>query len=192
MRLNRDIKFEDLFVVCPDREGTGKLTRRRRLAAQVARNTSSGAAAQECGGRRGRLLLPFLTLLSFVFVPQTVSGQGACRSADSTSAAIIESVGRVSTATSGDDVQVRAALHLPQTSQLAVVTSSSVCTKARNAFVAEFASNGTVSSQVYVISVGNNTYAVVDPGYKYNNVARGRWSFIYFIDSQYKKLSILA
>jgi hypothetical protein len=72
-----------------------------------------------------------------------------------------------------------------------------MCNKAKTAFVTEFGSQGSgLSSQVYVVSVGAGgatVYAVVDPAYRYNNVAReGPWPFVYFVDSKYKKLGILA
>jgi hypothetical protein len=131
-------------------------------------------------------------------LPAGLAAQGsACRPTDSVSTRLIASVLRYSGATSGDNAQVRTGLGLPLTSQVALVTSSTVCGKAKTAFATEFAAQGSnLSNQVYVVSVGtgNSTvYAVVDPGYRYNSVPReGLWPFVYFIDSKYKKLSIFA
>ena len=101
--------------------------------------------------------------------------------------------GRNTTASSSDNAGVRVALKLPFTSALTVVTNSTTCRKARDAFVAEYGAQGTdMPTSVYVVSVGN-VYAIVAPGYKYNGQERpGLWPFIYFVDSKFKTLSTLA
>ena len=128
---------------------------------------------------------------------RSLPAQGACRAADSISAQLIGQIRRYSAAQSGDNGAVRVSLQLPQTSNVVLVTSSTVCNKAKTAFATEFGSQGSgLSSQVYVVSVGAGgatVYAVVDPAYRYNNVPReGPWPFVYFVVSKYKKLSILA
>ena len=132
--------------------------------------------------------------IAALVLPTAAQSQSACRAADALSTSIVAEILRYTTATtsSPDAYNVRLALNIPNTSSVLLVTSSQVCGKARTAFVNEFAANGAVSAQVYVFAVGN-AYAIVDPGYKYNGVDRGgRYAFVYFVDSKYKKLGILA
>ena len=146
--------------------------------------------------------MTFIALALFVFVtsawiaPAAAGAQSACKSADSVSTALIETLLRYSTATtatSPGDVAVRDSLKLPKTSQVALVTSTTVCSKAKTAFETEFASKGTgLSSQVYVVSVGN-TYAIVDAGFRYGGYPNPAMiPFVFIVDSKYKKLSIFS
>ena len=132
--------------------------------------------------------------IAVLVLPTTAQSQSTCRAFDSLSTSIVAEILRYTTATtsSPDAYNVRLALDIPNTSSVSLVTSSQVCGKARTAFVNEFAANGAVSAQLYVFAVGN-AYAIVDPGYKYDGVDRGgRYAPVYFVDSHYKKLGILA
>jgi hypothetical protein len=128
-------------------------------------------------------------LLSILGLVQPLQGQSVCRSADSTSAALIRDVGRYSSATAGDDKTMRDSLRLPLTSpsQVVLVTTSSICQKANTAYqTAVSASGGTgLSGRVYVVKVGQ-TYAVLDPNY--NAGQPGSWSVVIF-DSKFRELS---
>lgn len=139
------------------------------------------------------LIARMVSCFALGIAPANLLAQTPCRGPDSTSTRIVAEILRYSTATAGDDLKVRTALNLPLTSQVALVTNKTTCTKAQAAFATEFASQGSaVSSAVYVVSVGT-VYAVVDPQYRYNNVARpGAWPFVYFVDSKFKKLSVFA
>jgi hypothetical protein len=69
-----------------------------------------------------------------------------------------------------------------------LVTSESVCQKARDAYQAFFANRGGTgfTGRVYVIKIGT-TYAALDPGYNYGDPTV--WT-VEILDSRYRHLSI--
>lgn len=122
--------------------------------------------------------------------PSTAQQSTSCRSADSTSALMMALVARHTGASVGTpEAAARDSLQLPSanSNQLSLVTTRSVCDKAKTAYQSALppAASG-FSGRVYVVSAGNR-YVVLDPDYNYNN--SGIWNFVVF-DNKWKKLSI--
>ena len=118
--------------------------------------------------------------------------QTVCRGADSTSAALTRHLSRYSGATTGDDAEVRESLGLPYTpaAQVTLVTTEGVCEQANAAYRADRAGKGGgLSGRVYVVAIGN-TYAVLDPSYKYDPTSpRKNWTIL-IVNSQFERLSL--
>ncbi len=93
------------------------------------------------------------------------------------------------TAASGPYAENRTILKLPQATatQVSLVTSESICKKARDAYQAFFAGQGgsAFSGRVYVVKVGT-AYVVVDPAHHYGD-SRTYTSAVF--DSRYRHLS---
>lgn len=112
---------------------------------------------------------------------------GVCRPPDATSERIRVRLARYALANHPDEQTVRDKLRLPQTAQISVITSESVCKKANAAYQVELAGTGHgFSGQVYVIQVGT-TYAVLDPVYHWGP-DEGYYTVVIF-DSRWRKLS---
>jgi hypothetical protein len=118
----------------------------------------------------------------------TPAWAAVCRPYDATAERIRLRLARYALANHPDDVTVRTKLGLPQTAQISVVTSESVCKKANASYQAELAGtgHGGFSGQVYVIQVGT-TYAVFDPTYHWGPDP-GYLTVVIF-DSRWRKLS---
>jgi hypothetical protein len=119
----------------------------------------------------------------------SMQAQTVCRPADATSAALIQELGRYSSATFGGDKVMRDSLHLTATpaSEVVLVTSESTCKKANAAYqTAVTGSGGTgLTGRVYVAKVGQ-VYGVLDPSY--NAGEPGSWTVI-IVDSRFTPLS---
>ena len=114
-------------------------------------------------------------------------GSNYCRAADSVTAIMVGIVTPYITATGGQTADVRDSLRLTPASQVTVVTTNSVCSKANTAYQAAVppAASG-FSGRVYVLQAGNR-FVVMDPVYDYN--ASGIRTFVVF-DNKWKKLSV--
>jgi hypothetical protein len=119
-------------------------------------------------------------------------GQSVCRPADSTSAILVAHLANYASATSGGEKTVRDSLHLPltQASQVKLVTQETVCKKARDAYAADRAGKGVggSSGRVYVVAIGNNGYAIVDPAYNYASPMD--WTIL-IVDKRFLRLGLL-
>jgi hypothetical protein len=113
-----------------------------------------------------------------------------CRAADSTSALLISELGRYTSDTTGGNRAVRDSLKLPvlAANQLVLVTSESVCKKAKNAYQNDRAGTGGsgFTGRVYVVKI-DTRYAVLDPGFNYGEP--GNWTVL-ILDSHYQKLAV--
>ncbi|MGH9896458.1 MAG: hypothetical protein ACREA0_31565 [bacterium] len=111
-----------------------------------------------------------------------------CRPHDATAERIRLRLARYALANHPDDQTVRIKLGLPQSAQISVVSSESVCKKANAAYQTELAGTGQggFSGQVYVIQVGT-THAVFDPAYHWGPDP-GYYTVVIF-DSRWRKLS---
>lgn len=132
-------------------------------------------------------LLALLIVLSGVCA---APARAQCRAADAGSATLIRSLTRITTATDSVTVQSRRQLAIPAVpaSQVTLVTTKTVCSKALQAYAPEVArSDGIVpSSAAYVVKVGT-TYVVYDP------VERaGEFGLNVVMTSQYQVLSRFA
>jgi hypothetical protein len=135
--------------------------------------------------------MKFLTLLLLFLSLGLPSAQAqVCRPADSTSAGLIRELKRYASALSGDERIMRDTLRLPFTSpaQVVLVTSESTCRKANTAYQTAVANSGGtgLTGRVYLIKVGAERYAVLDPNY--NAGTPGAWTVVIF-DSRFKMLS---
>jgi hypothetical protein len=129
------------------------------------------------------------SLTLFLLTGSAVPAWGAvCRPHDATAERVRLRLARYAIPNHPDDETVRAKLGLPQTAQISVVSSESVCKKADAAYRAELTGpgQGGFSGQVYVIKVGT-TYAVFDPAYHWGPEP-GYYTVIIF-DSRWRKLS---
>lgn len=139
----------------------------------------------------GRALV-LLAVLAAAGAPRAAASQAVCRAPDSTSAALIRHLARYSAATSGDDAEVRQSLGLPYTpaAQVTLVTTESVCEQAYATYRADRAGKGGgLSRRAYVVAIGN-TYAVLDPSYKYDpSSPRRNWTIL-IVNSQFERLSL--
>jgi hypothetical protein len=130
-------------------------------------------------------LLRIVAVSLLILGPRHLYAQTVCRSADSTSVALIEELGRYSSATSGGDLVMRDTLHLVSTpaNQLVLITNETACRKANSAYQTAVTSDGGggLSGRVYVVQVGTR-YAVLDPTY---NAGDPTWSVLIF-DSKFK------
>jgi hypothetical protein len=128
--------------------------------------------------------------LGTLLVAAPASAQSVCRPADEASALLIKEMGRYSSATNGDDRVVRDSLRLPSVpaSELALVTSESVCKKANATYQTTLGGLGGTpfSGRVYVVKIGA-AYAVLDPALKFGDP--DNW-VVEIQDSKFKKLSL--
>ena len=95
----------------------------------------------------------------------------ACRGADSTGAQLIYDLSMYTTATESTFVAARDSLRLPSVpaSQIALVTTSSICSKVASAYGANVSGPASrLSGRVYVVQVGTTRYVALDPTYYYN------------------------
>jgi hypothetical protein len=112
---------------------------------------------------------------------------GVCRAPDETAERIRLRLARYALANHPDDKAVRDSLRLPQSAQISIITSESVCKKANAAYQAVLAGTGHgFSGQVYVIQVGT-TYAVFDPVYHWG--PDPGYLRIVIFDSRWRRLS---
>jgi hypothetical protein len=110
-----------------------------------------------------------------------------CRQPDATAELVRQDLARYAFADHPGDKAVRDSLRLPQGGSTSVVTSESVCKKAKPAYEGVLAGTGHgFSGKVYVIQVGN-TYAVFDPVYHWGPDP-GHYKVVIF-DSRWRKLS---
>lgn len=110
-----------------------------------------------------------------------------CLAADSTSAALIRSVTKMATSTDSTVVLNRQDVGIPAVpaSQISLVTTKSVCSKAVQAAAAGFTrSDGVLpSASAYVVKVGT-TYVVADPAQ-----TMGEYAMTVVLTSQYQVVS---
>lgn len=131
-------------------------------------------------------------LVGAVGGPRLASSQTVCRPADKVSASLIHELARYSAATTGGNAVVRDSLRLPYTpaAQVVLVTNESVCKKANAAYQADRAGKGGgLSGRVYVVAVGN-TYAVLDPSYRYDPTWPHPSRTILIVSSRFERLSL--
>ncbi len=133
---------------------------------------------------RKQFLVP-ATLLAVVAWTAPAAGQAACRPADATSASLIQTLQQTDA-----DRTMRDSLHLALVapSQIVLVTSSTICRKANQAYQSYVSGSGGsgLSGSVYVVQVGSANYAVLDPGYHYSDP---RFWTVVVMDSRYTPLS---
>ena len=136
-------------------------------------------------------MLRFLLIISAVLLLGTANaelvGAQVCMPNDSTAERIRVRLARYALANHPDDKAVRDSLRLPQSAQISIVTSESVCKKANTAYQATLAGTGHgFSGKVYVVQVGT-TYAVCDPVYHWG--PDEGYKRIVIFDSRWRRLS---
>lgn len=130
-------------------------------------------------------VLVLVSLLTLVGRVAPAASQAVCRPADATSASMIQELKQIDA-----DNTMRDSLHLalvPQ-SQIVLVSSSSICKKANQAYQSYLSGSGGsgFSGSVYVVQAGSANYAVLDPGYHYSDP---RFWTVVVMDSRYRPLS---
>jgi len=133
---------------------------------------------------RKQFLVP-ATLLVVLARTALAAGQAVCRPPDATSASLIQELQQI-----GSDKTLSDSLHLPLVgpSQIVLVTSSTICKMANQAYQSYLSGSGGsgLSGSVYVVQVGSANYAVLDPGYHYSDP---RFWTVVVMDSRYTPLS---
>jgi len=133
---------------------------------------------------RKQFLVP-ATLLVVLARTALAAGQAVCRPPDATSASLIQELQQI-----GSDKTLSDSLHLPLVgpSQIVLVTSSTICKMANQAYQSYLSGSGGsgLSGSVYVVQVGSANYAVLDPAYHYRTP--GFWTVV-VMDSRYTPLS---
>ena len=137
-----------------------------------------------------RILIAVLASLLVAGLPvSAASAQIVCRPADQTSAHLINELGHFSSATTGDNKVVRDTLRLPlvPAANLTLVTSETVCKKARTTYQSTLGGLGGTpfSGRVHVVQIGT-VYAVLDPALRFGDP--NHWA-VQIQDSHFKKLS---
>jgi hypothetical protein len=138
-----------------------------------------------------RILIAVLTTLLVAGLPTgTTFAQAVCRPADQTSDDLIKELGQFSSATAGDNKIVRDSLRIPlvPAANLTLITSETVCKKARTTYQSTLGGLGGTpfSGQVYVVQIGT-VYAVLDPALRFGDP--NHWA-VQIQDSHFKKLSV--
>lgn len=144
--------------------------------------------------RRARHLRSAIAMLAMVASGFACAGPAdaqqatACRSADATSQRLIQSLLQYTAPAFPEYDQARVAMGLPRAtaSQITLVSTKSVCSKAATAYAQALAGGaGPQSGRVYVIQIGT-TYTVLDPTFYWRTA--GYWSQVTF-DSQWRVIS---
>jgi hypothetical protein len=129
--------------------------------------------------------LVLATLLALLARVAPAAGQAVCRPPDATSASFIQELQQIDA-----DRTMRDSLHLALVapSQIVLVSSSSICKKANQAYQSYVSGSGGsgLTGSVYVAQVGSANYAVLDPGYHYSDP---RFWTVVVMDSRYTPLS---
>lgn len=137
------------------------------------------------------LRLRALLLAAWMVSPPSAPAQTVCRTTDTTSEQLRYHIGQYSSPTSTDKVVIKDSLRLGSASpsEVLLVSSESVCKKARDAYQQRLADRGgsAFSGRVYVLKVGT-PYAVYDPLYRVS--AADPFGIIVIMDSRYKPLSL--
>jgi hypothetical protein len=131
-----------------------------------------------------------IAALGLAFAAPVASAQAVCLPNDAKGQMLVSYMRKYSVSPSGGDQTVRAALGLPLVSDsttVKLVTQEATCKKARDAYVANASTSAAVlrpGGRVYVVVIGN-TYAVLDPVYRYSTIDE---QTIQILDSRFKLL----